>query len=175
MKKISYILLTFLAFCIVVSGITQLRIDVERLADQGPVTKTEIKYKDLNEEFSEERLIEEINKMNFQRPSIILAQAKLETGHFKSKLFKENHNLFGMKKPWSRATTALGEKNGHAYYHNWRDSLIDYALYQSRYVKAGITETEYLTQLNDTYATDPSYHVKLKRIIEREQLKQYFP
>lgn len=173
--KTLYIGIGLFAFFMILSLIVKIHNDVDEIAKQSPITKTEIRYTDLNEEFSEERLIEEINKMNFQRPSIILAQAKLETGHFKSKLFIENHNLFGMKKAWARPTTALGEKGGHAYYHNWRDSLVDYALYQSRYIRRGISEADYLTQLNDTYAVDPSYHIKLKRIIEREQLKKYFP
>lgn len=49
------------------------------------------------DEFSEEKLIEEINKLNFKFPHIVLAQSILETGYYKSKIFKENNNLFGMK------------------------------------------------------------------------------
>ena len=35
-----------------------------------------------NEPFSEEALIEAIKQMKFKHPHIVLAQAKLETGHF---------------------------------------------------------------------------------------------
>ena len=52
-------------------------------------TETVLIVDDLNE-FSEEKLIEEINKLNFKFPHIVLAQAILETGHYKSKIFKEN-------------------------------------------------------------------------------------
>ena len=37
--------------------------------------------------FSEENLIEEISKLNFKYPLIVLAQAILETGNYESKIF----------------------------------------------------------------------------------------
>jgi hypothetical protein len=37
--------------------------------------------------FSESKLIEKIDQLNFRYPHIILAQAKLESGHFKSTIF----------------------------------------------------------------------------------------
>ena len=46
-----------------------------------------------NEPFSEEALIEAIKLMKFEHPHIILAQAKVETGHFQSRIFLENNNL----------------------------------------------------------------------------------
>ena len=44
-------------------------------------------------EFSEDKLIKNIKKLNFKHPHIVLAQSILETGHYGSKIFKENHNL----------------------------------------------------------------------------------
>ena len=38
-------------------------------------------------EFSEEKLIEKIHRLNFKFPHIVLAQAKLESGNFKSAIF----------------------------------------------------------------------------------------
>ena len=43
---------------------------------------------DLNE-FSEDKLINKIDELNFKFPYITLAQAILETGHYDSKIFKE--------------------------------------------------------------------------------------
>jgi len=45
---------------------------------------------------------------------LITAQAGFETGNFTSVIFKENNNLFGMKLPKVRKTTAIGENRGHA-------------------------------------------------------------
>ncbi len=48
--------------------------------------------------FSEEALIELIKDCNLKYPHIVLAQAKVESGHYKSRIFKQNNNLFGMRR-----------------------------------------------------------------------------
>jgi len=60
---------------------------------------------------------------------MIVAQAGFETGNFTSAIFLENKNLFGMKLPKIRKTTAIGEARGHAVYKSWEDSIKDYWLY----------------------------------------------
>lgn len=66
---------------------------------------------------------------NFMTARIIFAQAAHETGNFTSTIFKENNNLFGMKLPRIRPTTAIGENKGHAVYRNTLDSIKDFAIY----------------------------------------------
>ena len=46
--------------------------------------------------FSEDKMVEKIKELGFKYPHIVMAQAILETGNFKSPVFQENHNLFGM-------------------------------------------------------------------------------
>jgi len=60
---------------------------------------------------------------------LLTAQAAHETGNFTSKIFKENNNLFGMKLPKKRKTTATGERYGHAVFKNIADSIQDYKIY----------------------------------------------
>jgi flagellum-specific peptidoglycan hydrolase FlgJ len=145
--------------------------------DRKPVepvhTVETIFYKVSNEVFSEELLIEAIKQMKLDHPHIVLAQAKLETGHFKSTIFLENNNLFGMKQARSRPTTALGEHRGHAVYRNWRESLIDYVLY-SAYYTDDKSEHELYVHLGEHYAEDPIYEVKLRDVVEREELEILF-
>ena len=43
-------------------------------------------------------ILAELVKGNCMLPNIALAQAKLETGHYKSVVCKQNKNLFGIKK-----------------------------------------------------------------------------
>src|SRR6187402_1570007 len=50
-----------------------------------------------NNKFSKKDLKEYLLQLNIKFPNIVLAQAELESGHFKSVMFKENNNLFGMK------------------------------------------------------------------------------
>lgn len=120
-------------------------------------------------EFSPEKLDRMLEDMNFKFPHIVKAQAILETGNFTSRMFRENNNLFGMKRSTLRPTTHRGEKNGHAYYDSFRDSVIDYALYQARYLSSIQTDEEYLYYLSRSYAEDPEYVNKLITIIEKNK------
>lgn len=99
-------------------------------------------------------------------PHIVLAQSILESGHYSSKTFLENNNPFGMKLSWNRPTTALGIKNGYAYYNSLRDAIIDYAFMQSSYYKSAKTEEEYYNLLQKSYAEDKNYILKVKKIAE---------
>ena len=125
-------------------------------------------------EFSEEKLIEKITELNFRYPHIILAQAKLESGHFKSTIFLENNNMFGMKEAKLRANLAKGTNRGHAYYDTWQDCILDYALYYSTYLSDIRTEGEYFEYLRQNYAEDPTYVQRLKEIIKKQELKSKF-
>lgn len=118
-------------------------------------------------EFSEEKLIKLIESLNFPFPKIVYAQAILETGGFTSSIYKENNNLFGMKRAVVRITTSKGESKGHAYYDNWMESVFDYALYSATYLSNIKTEEEYFSYLSQFYAEDKEYVKKLKNIIER--------
>src|SRR5690554_3322128 len=59
-----------------------------------------------------DELLTLIFKLRLEHPDIVFAQAILETGNFKSEIFKENKNLFGLKMPWNRPTLAIGVKRG---------------------------------------------------------------
>jgi len=113
--------------------------------------------------FSKENMIRLITELNIAHPDIVIAQAMIESGNFKSNIFKENHNLFGMKMPKYRKTTAMGTNRGHAVYSSWRQSVIDYALWQGKRAKHQ-SSSQYLSRLK-SYATDPNYINKIKQIL----------
>jgi len=117
-------------------------------------------------EFSETKLKEYLIELNIKFPNIVLAQSKLESFNYKSKIFIENNNLFGMKISSRRPTTALGEESGHAFYSNWRQSVLDYAFYQATYLRKVKTESEYFQYLSANYAEDSNYVAKLKKIVK---------
>jgi uncharacterized FlgJ-related protein len=121
-------------------------------------------------EFSEQKLIEKINQLNFKYPHIILAQAKLESGNFKSTIFLENNNLFGMKEAKLRVNLAKGTNREHAYYDSWQESIYDYALYYSTYLYKIKTEGEYFEYLRQNYAEDSTYVQRLKEIIKKQKI-----
>src|SRR6056300_690426 len=129
---------------------------------------------DTTNNFSEEKLIDLLKTLNVKYPHIVLAQAKIESGHYTSKIFKENHNLFGMKEARVRINTANGTQYNHAFYTNWRESVYDYAFYQCRYLSGLKTEEEYLAYLGRSYAEDPNYLSKIRGLVKRENLRELF-
>lgn len=106
--------------------------------------------------------------MNIRFPHIVYAQAQLETGNFTSHIFQVNNNLFGMREAKRRPTTNKGTENGHAYFDNWKESVVDYAFYQAAYLFKLKNEGEYWDYLGQNYAEDPNYVNKLKKIIEEK-------
>jgi len=124
--------------------------------------------------FSEEALIELLKDCNMKYPHIVLAQAKVESGHYKSRIFKQNNNLFGMRRARIRVTTAQGDKDTFAYYRDWMDCVYDYAMYQTSVMCNVSSEEQYLQKLGEKYAQDTIYIPALKAIIEREKLKNKF-
>ena len=113
--------------------------------------------------FSKENMIKLIIELNIAHPDIVIAQAIIESGNFKSNIFKENNNLFGMKMPEYRKTTAIGINRGHAVYSSCRESVIDYALWQGKRARYS-TKNQYLRRLK-SYAADPNYITKIKQRI----------
>lgn len=119
-------------------------------------------------EFSEEKLKAYILELNLKFPHIVFAQAKLESGNFKSNIFIQNNNFFGMKCAKQRPTTNKGKKNNHAYFNTWRDCVVDYAFYQAKYLSKIKSESDYIEYLNENYAQDKDYINKLKDIIDNK-------
>ena len=114
--------------------------------------------------FNEQLLKEYIMELNIKFPHIVFAQAKLESGYFKSTIFRENNNLFGMKVARARPTTNKGENRSHALFNNWRESVIDYAFYQAKYLGDVKTEAQYIQYLKANYAEDPGYVEKVIKL-----------
>jgi hypothetical protein len=128
---------------------------------------------EINSSFTREALIEEIKCHDFKYPDLILAQAVLESGHFKSNVFKENNNLFGMRQPRKRYTLCKGSNLNHGVYANWKVSVEDRMIYDTLYLK-DMTRTQYKRFLDNTYATGGNYTVKLEKIIKQNDLKECF-
>ena len=119
-------------------------------------------------EFTPDKLKKALADLNVKFPDIVYAQAQVETGNFTSTVFKENHNLFGMKEATVRASTNKGTEHGHAYFENWYDSVLDYALYQAQYLSDIKTEGEYFQYLSQHYAEAPNYIEVLKKVIQEK-------
>lgn len=109
----------------------------------------------------------EILEKNIQYPDIVLAQAILESGYMTSQIFIENNNLFGMRFPERRETTAISENKGYSVYDCWTDSVKDYKLFQDfLFRNKEKTRDEYFDYLSRIYAEDGSYVAFVKEIIK---------
>lgn len=85
-------------------------------------------------------------------PEIVLQQIHWESGHFKSKICRENHNLLGIK--YIKQKEAIGENRGHAMYPSFKACLRDYKRLQKYY----------LGNLGRRYAEDSTYIEKITKV-----------
>lgn len=94
-------------------------------------------------------------------------QILLESASFKSEVCINANNLFGMRLPGQRLTSAIGEHNGYAKYKHWVYSLYDYKLWQEtrmRHLPMLKNESYYQWLVRTKYAEDEGYVYKLKSI-----------
>ena len=169
----------FLIICGISSMVYQIQISKAEkrgfsIGTQVPYESETFTIESESDAFSQEALVKELKRLNVRFPEIILAQSILETGHFSSRIFKENNNLFGMKQARARSTTAVGTQLNHAYYDNWKQSVMDYALFQNAYMNKLRKEKQYLNYLEKNYAEAKDYDKTLLQVIEREKLKELF-
>ena len=98
---------------------------------------------------TKKEVLAELKRQGVPHASIVLAQARLETGNFKSALCRKHHNLFGIKRGRS-----------YAHYATWQQSVADYKKRISSRYKGG----DYYAFLRKIgYAQDGKYISKLKR------------
>jgi uncharacterized FlgJ-related protein len=128
--------------------------------------KTEITIK---EQDYKKTVFEMIDELPFKYPEIVKAQAVLESGNFKSPVFKINNNVFGMRLAMSRLTTATGSNLNHATYNNLQEAIIDRLLYETKYLH-GLSRAEYLRYLDKVYAEAGGYDKVLEKVIKQNKL-----
>jgi uncharacterized FlgJ-related protein len=118
-------------------------------------------------EFSFPEFKQYVLDLQLKFPDIVIAQA-IQESSFKSQIWKENNNPFGLKVAKSRNTTAIGVNRGHAVYKDWKMAVIDYSYLQAVYARKIKTREGYYQFLN-SYAEDEGYQQKLKNIIRKHK------
>jgi flagellum-specific peptidoglycan hydrolase FlgJ len=114
-------------------------------------------------QFSESSMINLAKSLGVKYIDIMVAQARIETGWYTSKIFIHNNNLFGMKLPERRLTTAIGSDRGHAQYISWQQSVADYKIWQSKVLIKNKSRRKYLSYIGRTYAEDSNYINLIKK------------
>lgn len=99
-------------------------------------------------------LLEVIREVGLTNGLIVLAQALLETGYFKSRVCKEYNNLFGL----------YDSKNREYFrFARWEDSVVAYQR-MIQYKYKGGNYFHFLKRIG--YAEDPRYLVKLAKVVK---------
>jgi uncharacterized FlgJ-related protein len=156
MKKAMTIIVLFLFSFQQMSTGASIKISVEQKMDSW------LKY---NAPLNNETLELAVARIRVISPEVIVAQAKLETGHFSSELCVRYNNLFGMKMPRNRPTTAVAETiNGYAIYRSWYESVEDMKLFQDYYRLKGRDLNDYSAFLSGVYAEDTLYLTKISKL-----------
>ena len=146
----------------------------ELLLWQEQVDRKNLKAKIDTADFTKELFLQALY-LYVENPEIVYNQAKIETGWFKSPIFRELNNAFGMHYPYSRETTAIGWRWGDYYngshqkmseYTHWSESVKDISLWQQYWRSQGHDLGDYYGFLRDLpYATAPNY-IRVLRSME---------
>ena len=107
-----------------------------------------------------------LKELNIKNIKVVFAQAMLESDELRSDLAVKSNNLFGMRIPQKRPTTAVGKRKGYAQFTNWTASIDDYKIYQDSAFRTDMTDYQYITRLKK-YATDPDYVLKLQKFTRK--------
>ena len=136
--------------------------NISRNSDRNASLKTELQKKtdDITKsenhlpELTIPNLYQEIIRNGILYPKIVLAQAILETGWFRSSVCRNKHNLFGLTNP----------RTGKYYeFNHWTESVRAYYTKVQYKYKGG----NYLLWLDEIgYAEDPNYLVEIISILK---------
>lgn len=115
-------------------------------------------------------------------PSLVMAQAILESGWGRSRLARAHGNLFGIKGPGvelpTREGASLHTRATFRVYDSWGASIDDHGRLlatDARYegVRAAGDWRDALAELAPVYATDPAYETRVASLIERYELDRW--
>jgi uncharacterized FlgJ-related protein len=101
-------------------------------------------------------ILKELVKHKCVLPSIAIAQARIESGNYKSQVCKQNKNLFGIK--WHKCEFVAGEHLNHASYKSYKDNIRCYIHIQNRYLR----------NIDGRYAAAGGYVTILKGMTKHE-------
>lgn len=96
-----------------------------------------------------------IEEIGIRYPEIVYYQFVQESGRGTSRLAREANNLFGMKKHMRKESLAIGyTKSGFAVYRSWKDSIVDYLIWQLKYTAKIKSKKDYLKYLRSIYSNN---------------------
>ena len=89
--------------------------------------------KDMDIKLNDSAITAELVELGCVLPNVAVAQFKIETGHYRSAICRENKNLAGIRN--SASPLSIGKNRGHNVYATYKDCLKDYVRVQNKYLK----------------------------------------
>lgn len=150
------------------------------------VAATVIPTAPVKPEFSKANLLKYIQESGILCAQVVYAQAELESAFLTAGSAKKTNNLFGMRYPGQRKTTAIGlylqgkdtiiygtraelrpylKKATYAVYAHWTDAVDDYKHWQDYSFK---TRAKYIEFLSRNYATAPEYAARIHEMVHNK-------
>lgn len=139
-------------------GYTSSRGEPEESLTDIEVTNAEPAFFDKS---PEEGLMEALEYYGVKHPNVVYAQAILETGHFRSKVYRECNNLFGLYNSRTKS---------YYKFDHWSESVVAYLDFIQYKYKPPNDYYKFLDNIG--YAEDPEYINKLKRIVNRNDKRR---
>lgn len=129
------------------------------------IVNTALAKPTLKPKLEKEEVLNYMDSVGIQYPEIVWVQAVWETGHFRSKLYLYNNNLFGMRVARSRKHTAIGKRFGYARYVSWQESVLDYKYFQQIFIGKIKSKKDYFRYLDKYYSGSKRYSKSIKKIL----------
>jgi len=117
---------------------------------------------------TDENVIAYIDKIHLKHQHIVWQQTVIESAHYTSPYFKMYNNVTGMHACLGRPSTGTNIDPIMASYDNWKESLIDYGIWQAAYASNIESDEDYYYFLDKVYCTTivdgKTYSQRLKQI-----------
>lgn len=101
-------------------------------------------------------------QINAPHAHVIYSIAKHESG-FRSDLFVNNNNLFGMRRPNTRPNKSIQQGQRWAKFEHWTHSVDDFILYMEYTGMNEVSEQRFLNHIDRNYAMRIGYGQTIKK------------
>lgn len=112
-------------------------------------------------------LAKELIRQDVDHWKVVLAQAIVESGwDFDSYLFQKTNNFIGMRIPYARKSTRVGEFKQYSVYASWKDCVKDVKMWQEKSWDGG-NEQAYIQLMQNIWAESPQYYNAVSFVTNR--------
>ena len=130
---------------------------IQKSAEEKQGEVASVQWRHNHFKLNESNLMDELVAQGVEFPEIVMAQAILETGNFKSYACLKRNNLFGLRK----------KDSTYMSFEHWTDAVAAYKKFIQKWKHPPSDYYDYLNRLG--YAEDSSYVAKVKQIVNQKK------